>query len=487
MSNLKISPGAMNNIPPFPDSNNHGSSSTEESGGINIRIISKEAIKPASATPDHLGIHKLSILDQLSPHMYANPLIFFYSNNKQSSRNVDNVIAERREFLRRSLSEALIQFYPLAGKITDNLHVQCNDDGVYYVEAQVQTSLNKFLENPENQLINQLFPYDPSSSELLSETRLMLIQVSFFNCGGFSVGVYISHKVGDALSLMTFIKEWATKAFQHSSNSSSSESGSDQAIHPTFVSPFVFPPDPNLRNDSYLVAPKLVKEDDYVTRRLVFSSEAIARLKSKAMANNSSSVTAIMGALWKAYIETSYACLSPIPKNFILTVQVNLRQRNSPPLPVHSFGNIFWMAFAKYQNSDVLELQSLVNEIKRAIGTIDSGFLQDIKGENKVAKLMGPLKDLREFCSINKVGSFAITSLCKIGVYDADFGWGKPIWSSVGSRRTNIYGLKNLALLMDTRSGDGIEALVTLKGEEMAIFEKNMELLTYASLNPSHL
>ena len=40
---------------------------------------------------------------------------------------------------------------------------------------------------------------------------------------------------------------------------------------------------------------------------------------------------------------------------------------------------------------------------------------------------------------------------------------------------------------MDTKSGDGIEAWVNLKEDDMATFEKNPELLAFVSLNPSPL
>ncbi|XP_048328519.2 BAHD acyltransferase At5g47980 [Ziziphus jujuba] len=63
-------------------------------------------------------------------------------------------------------------------------------------------------------------------------------------------------------------------------------------------------------------------------------------------------------------------------------------------------------------------------------------------------------------------------------LYDvADFGWGKPIWISANDN--------NSFLLMDTKGGDGIEALVTLSEEEKALLEKDDELLTFATSNPS--
>ena len=39
--------------------------------------------------------------------------------------------------------------------------------------------------------------------------------------------------------------------------------------------------------------------------------------------------------------------------------------------------------------------------------------------------------------------------------------------------------------LLDTRDGDGVEAWMTLKEEDMALFQEDLELLAFASPNPS--
>lgn len=80
-----------------------------------------------------------------------------------------------------------------------------------------------------------------------------------------------------------------------------------------------------------------------------------------------------------------------------------------------------------------------------------------------------------------------VTSMCNSGLYEADFGWGKPIWASVADGDANIDLLGNIVCLMDTRAGRGIEAWVTLPEGEMADFEHDENLLSYASLNPSPL
>ncbi|CAK9322224.1 unnamed protein product [Citrullus colocynthis] len=69
---------------------------------------------------------------------------------------------------------------------------------------------------------------------------------------------------------------------------------------------------------------------------------------------------------------------------------------------------------------------------------------------------------------------YRCTSWCKFPVYDADFGWGKPVWITVPE-----FPWKNMILLMDSRDGEGIEAMVSLEKKEMEVFEKNQELLSF--------
>jgi len=78
------------------------------------------------------------------------------------------------------------------------------------------------------------------------------------------------------------------------------------------------------------------------------------------------------------------------------------------------------------------------------------------------------------------------TSWCNFGLYDIDFGWGKPMWVSlVGSNDDSEIVFRNLVILMDTRSGDGIEAWVVLEKEDMTMLAQDKELLAFASLDPS--
>ncbi|KAF3437641.1 hypothetical protein FNV43_RR20397 [Rhamnella rubrinervis] len=70
-------------------------------------------------------------------------------------------------------------------------------------------------------------------------------------------------------------------------------------------------------------------------------------------------------------------------------------------------------------------------------------------------------------------------SALDFGLYEIDFGRGKPIWVSLDSGSS----LSNFIMLTRTRDGDGVEAWVILSEEDMTVFELDPELLSFASLS----
>lgn len=73
---------------------------------------------------------------------------------------------------------------------------------------------------------------------------------------------------------------------------------------------------------------------------------------------------------------------------------------------------------------------------------------------------------------------FIFSSLCRFPLYVIGFGWGKPIWVAW----VNSPPFTNTAFFVDTKCGDGIEAWLTLKDEDMAKFECDDEILGYLSI-----
>ena len=102
---------------------------------VEVEVISNEHIKPTSPTPTHLHYYQLSFLDQIFPPVYAS-FIFFYTKNDTYSKISTDITKSFSSVLKQSLSDVLTRYYPLAGRVKDNINVDCNDEGVLFHEAQ---------------------------------------------------------------------------------------------------------------------------------------------------------------------------------------------------------------------------------------------------------------------------------------------------------------------------------------------------------------
>ena len=89
--------------------------------------------------------------------------------------------------LKTSLSKTLTHFYPLAGRLSENQNiVDCNDQGVQFLVAQVGSNLINIIKSPVIKELNQLVMVESSYVE-----EQLAIQVNLFDCGGIAVGVSI--------------------------------------------------------------------------------------------------------------------------------------------------------------------------------------------------------------------------------------------------------------------------------------------------------
>ncbi|KAK2987336.1 hypothetical protein RJ640_023637 [Escallonia rubra] len=443
---------------------------------MDVEIISKENIKPASPTPLHLRRYNLSALDQIvPPHMYVPGVLFYLNNNKDTTPI--NFFPTISNHLKQTLSETLTRYYPFAGKINDDLsYIDCNDEGVYYVEAKVSYGLREFLSQPDVQLIQLLTPNNPRPLESMSGNYVILVQVNIFDCGGIAIGTCASHKTADGATFGAFMNAWSHFA----------ACGSLEEVHnPSFTAPSLFPP-----NSSVLCKwPfKTSGKNESVTRRFVFHGKALAALRAQAASithvQYPTSVEAVAAVIWGCAIEAISKVTNEGPKKTsILAIPVNLRTRMRPVLPKSSIGNLVWTAFAQHMPDAKLEFPCIVDRIKKAFAKVDYDFVETMKGNEGYAKVSECLKEYAELLhNIDEDNCLVLSSLRKVGISEVDFGWGKPSWHYFCNP-----GFKSFVFLMDTISGDGIEALVSLSGQAMVIFERDPKLLVFAFVDPSPL
>ena len=164
-----------------------------------------------------------------------------------------------------------------------------------------------------------------------------------------------------------------------------------------------------------------------------------------------------------------------------MSQSMNIRRRTSPPLPDTTIGNLVGYYISKTEaNSENITLASLVGKQRQGKTDVTNNYAKKLQGENGHLVIHELFKEAGSLLRREDVDFFKCLSTCGDGLYDADFGWGKPVWQSLVT-----LGYKNTFALSHSRDGSGIEAWVTLKQDVMARFERDLELLAFASCNPS--
>ncbi|KAG6417508.1 hypothetical protein SASPL_119690 [Salvia splendens] len=280
---------------------------------IETKVISIETIKPSSPTPKSMQKHQLSFIDQIFAPVLM-PLLYFYSSNSKFPRfQISN-------HLKKSLSITLSIYYPLAGRLVGNLHVDCNDAGVPFAEAEANCTISRAVTNPDPKNTYK-FAISPKTLGLC-----MAVQVTYFRCGGVAVGISFSHKLGDALCAFMVAKTWSTTA------------GDSQ---PKFNAAAYFPPRDNIH-----AVPEPSMREDLVAGIFSFPESEIAGLRERCSSvggeRRPSRVEALTAFIWTRLMGVR----SEPGKKCALLHLVNLRAQVDPPMSKHNFGNVIWQSRA---------------------------------------------------------------------------------------------------------------------------------------------
>nr|UUR57724.1 ASAT4 [Nicotiana acuminata] len=433
-----------------------------------MELISQEFIRPVSPTPNHLKSYDYSLHDQFAPTNYI-PILLYYPPPQlgEDNQNPNAINSTRLKQLKKSLSQVLAHYYPLAGRLgKNNTSVDCNDEGVPFIEAFVhnQRLEDILMSNPHEKALTKSFL--PLTFESFSSTVLLLVQVTFFECGGMVIGISATHKIFDASSVFTFLTDWSALARQDNPNFVLTQLVPIATLVPSSTEVGHVPD-----------AEAVISREPCRTNIYVFNSSGIANLKIKGSSENipiPSRVEVVTSILWKCLTANS-------KRTSLLTHTVNLRKRVDPPIHAHHIGNFAWLLLASKHESEE-DIASMVVSIRKGLFELDNNYVKRLKGDKAVETTLELLRDgLSMLISgIKDVDFYRFTSWCGYTFYDVDFGWGKPIL--FGTIEPKV---KNTTILLDTKDG-GVEAWVTLSEEDMKMFEKNKELLNYATLKASH-
>lgn len=99
-----------------------------------------------------------------------------------------------------------------------------------------------------------------------------------------------------------------------------------------------------------------------------------------------------------------------------------------------------------------------------------------MQGENGLSLMCDCLKEIGELVPENVEIYRFVSWAANLQLYEADFGWGKPIWESTAG-----FPFKNVIIFIETRVGYGLEAWVSMDEQDMTIFEHSQELRSFVS------
>ncbi|KAG9453370.1 hypothetical protein H6P81_006274 [Aristolochia fimbriata] len=184
---------------------------------LKFPVRSREVALVSPAKPTPYEFKTLSDIDDQDALRFQLPLLWFYSNASTTPfSSVDIGISggkcqrEVGRVIRDALSEALVYYYPLAGRIRESpsgkLTIECNGEGVLYIEADADIRLEQFgprIQPPFS--CDQLLSKTLTESNGILNTPVLVIQVTHLLCGGFVFATRLNHCMMDGSGIAQFL------------------------------------------------------------------------------------------------------------------------------------------------------------------------------------------------------------------------------------------------------------------------------------------
>lgn len=395
----------------------------------------------------------LSNLDLLVARAHT-PTVYFYR-----STGDPNFFAV--EPLKAALGEALVPFYPLAGRLgldqTGRVEIKCTGEGVLFVVARSELSVDDFGDfSPSDEMRKMLVPLPESD-----DPPLVMFQVTFFKCGGVCLGAAVHHTAADGLAALHFVNTWSDIA--RGITNIPVPPSLDRTLLRARTPPAVLFDHPEYSPKPSTPATK----PPFVSAHLKLSKNQIKHLKTNNISNPSkplSTFKAVVAHVWRSACKAR--SLSPHEQTRLL-MTADARTRIQPPLPAGFLGNSIFRTSALATAADISSttLEFGADLIGEATRQLNDGYirslvdyletLQDVRGQQKGRWVM-PRSDLW------------VISWQGLPIYDADFGWGRPVF--MGRACLQFAGL--VYVMQDPGESGGITLAVALEPESMEGFKR---------------
>uniref|UniRef100_A0A6N2NDF8 Uncharacterized protein n=1 Tax=Salix viminalis TaxID=40686 RepID=A0A6N2NDF8_SALVM len=184
-------------------------------------------------------------------------------------------------------------------------------------------------------------------------------------------------------------------------------------------------------------------------KRFMFTGAALSKLK------------AAHAVIWKTLAMVARAKHGR-SRPSLLSHTFNMRGKIAMPVPDNSCGNFINVALSHYT-------EDLQRNKEDGIRLCESSSDDELFVMAEKIRI----ESIKAFTR-SEMDLYMFNSWCRMPVYEADFGWGKPGWVS----GLYVPGVE-MVFLVDTKDGDGIEAWVSLEEDTMLLFQENPEIKAF--------
>ncbi|GAU11590.1 hypothetical protein TSUD_345810 [Trifolium subterraneum] len=356
--------------------------------------------------------------------------------------------------LRYALSQTLVYYYPIAGRIREGaggkLMVDCTGEGVMFVEAEADVTLDQFGDSlqPPFPCFQELL-YDVEGSEQMIDRPFRLIQVTRLKCGGFILDLSLNHTFGDGAGLKQFMNARTEMA----------RGANKPSIQPVWHREVLMARDPpritcNHREyEQIILPPNTIKEEDTTTtihQSFFFTPADVAAIRCLVPLHlrQCTAFDLITACYW--YCRTRALQLKPEEEVRMMCV-VNARSRFTDRHSlVGYYGNCIAFPAAVTTAGKLCgnPLGYAVELIRKAKAQVTEEYM------HSVADLMV----IKERCSFTDLRSSIVSDWTRAKFAEVDFGWGEPVYG--GAAKGGIGSYSGGTYIVPHKNAKGEEGLI---------------------------
>ncbi|KAK3024363.1 hypothetical protein RJ639_043267 [Escallonia herrerae] len=440
-------------------------------------------VKPAKPTPS--DVLSFSTIDNdLNLELLCQTLYVYQSNASNCVVKPDPALV-----LKDALCRVLVDYYPLAGKLKrkedGKLEITCTADGVPFLEVTANCELSslRYFDGIDVETA-KLFVFDWPAEGSIGYHPLVL-QVTKFACGGFTVGMGLSHSVCDGLGAAQFFRAMAELASGKSEPTVKPVWERERLVGTVNQGPVRLPID-----KGSLATSPFLPTTDLLHGCVNVHADSIKRLKTtlqrevgNEVPNESCSFTTleILGAyVWRSRFR---ALKQNSNGKTAFCLAMGIRHLLNPPLPAGYYGNAFQSANAVLTGRDLNEwplsrVAKMIKESKKVASDT-----------NYIWSSINILETLRHHKMKIETGGecTVLTDWRNLGLFEeVDFGWKAS--ANVIPLPWNMFGYVGLCIFlppcrMDSAMKGGVRVLVTLPRAAMPKFKEEMDALNVGVVN----